>query len=120
MDSFTSRIEDNSNISFEPLHSFYEILSAVYRLQKGTNQLEILWTGKDHCDQYAEEWTAAFNEWTEFFCRENIFLQAVLDLTVFYPSNGKPQLAENRMQAFILKHFELKWHRSKGVLLAQG
>lgn len=120
MDSFAVRIEGNSNTALDPLYPFYEIISAVYRLQKGTNQLEILWNGKDHEDQYAEEWKAAFRDWTESFFRDNIFLQAVLDLTVFYPSNGQPQLAENRMQAFILRRFDLKWHKSKGMLLAQG
>jgi len=120
MDSFALRIEENPNNALESLYPFYDMLSAVYRLQKGTNQLEILWNGKDHSDQFAEEWKAVFSDWTESFCRDNSFLQAILDLTVFYPSNSKSPMAESRMQAFILRRFDLKWHKTKHVLLAQG
>jgi len=111
MDSFALRIEENPNNALESLYPFYDMLSAVYRLQKGTNP---------HSDQFAEEWKAVFSDWTESFCRDNSFLQAILDLTVFYPSNSKSPMAESRMQAFILRRFDLKWHKTKHVLLAQG
>jgi hypothetical protein len=40
----------------------------------------------------------------------------VLDLTVFLPENRPSDLAENRMNHFMLQHFEVKFHKSKGLV----
>ena len=67
-------------------------------------------------EKYQLEWTAAFEQWVDEFCKYPLFLQAVLDLTVFLPDNRHAQLAESRMNHFILKHFEVKFHKSRGLV----
>jgi diadenosine tetraphosphatase ApaH/serine/threonine PP2A family protein phosphatase len=115
-DTFTSRIVNHTPWNLKPLYGFYQNLAAVYRFKFGNNQLEIVWDGRDHQEKYKAEWTACFTAWTGEFCRYELFLQAALDLTVFLPENRHADLAECRMNHFILKHFDVKIHRSRGIV----
>jgi hypothetical protein len=115
-DSFSLQIKLFETHNFKPLHSFYQNLAAVYRYKYGDNQLEFVWDGRDHQEKYQHEWTMAFEQWTNDFCKHELFLQAVLDLTVFLPENRHAHLAESRMNHFILKHFEVKFHKSRGLV----
>lgn len=115
-DSFSRQIRNYATSNFKPLHGFYQNLAAVYRFKHGENQLTFAWDGRDHQDIYQSEWTIAFEHWTDDFCKYELFLQAVLDLTVFLPDNRHAHLAENRMNYFILKHFDVKFHKSRGIV----
>ena len=115
-DSFSQQVRVFETRNFKPLHSFYQNLAAVYRYKFGDNQLEFVWDGRDHQQKYQLDWMAAFELWTDDFCRHELFLQAVLDLTVFLPENRHAHLAESRMNHFILKHFEVKFHKSRGLV----
>jgi hypothetical protein len=115
-DSFTQRLKNYQSKNRKPLYSFYQNLAGVYRYKFGETQLGFVWDGRDHTEKYKEEWTQAFCQWTDDFCRHELFIQAVLDLTVFLPDNRHADLAENRMNHFILKHFEVKIHKSRGIL----
>lgn len=94
--------------TFARLHSFYLHLAAMYRYKYGHNQLAFLWDGTDHSEQYRKEWTAFFLQACHRFCREELFLRAVLDLTVFFQADANARLAENRMQHFLTRTFELR------------
>ena len=96
-DSFSKQIRDFETRNFKPLHSFYQNLAAVYRYKYGDNQLEFVWDGRDHQQKYQLDWTTAFESWADDFCKHELFLQAVLDLTVFLPENRHAHLAESRM-----------------------
>lgn len=115
-DSFSRQIKNFETRNFKPLSGFYQNLAAVYRYKFGDNQLEFVWDGRDHQEKYQLEWTAAFEQWTDDFCKHELFLQAVLDLTVFLPENQHTDLVESRMNHFILKHFEVKFHKSRGIV----
>ncbi|MCE7863853.1 MAG: hypothetical protein DYG99_09960 [Bacteroidetes bacterium CHB5] len=115
-DDFTLRVSRFQLENTKPLESFYQHLAAVYRFKYGENQLEFIWDGREHIDKYKNEWKVAFAEWTSHFCTHELFLQAVLDLTVFLPENRQAVLAENKMNHFILKHFEMRLHKSKGLV----
>ena len=115
-DSFSRKIRDFQTRNLKPMYGFYQNLAAVYRYRFGNNQLEFVWDGLDHQEKYQLEWTAAFEQWVDEFCKYPLFLQAVLDLTVFLPDNRHAQLAESRMNHFILKHFEVKFHKSRGLV----
>jgi hypothetical protein len=123
-DSFTSKIRNykfdlnDGNGSITLLNGFYETLAAIYRYKYGANQLEFLWDGTDHLQYYQTTWQQTFNQWTENFCRHELFIQAVLDLTVFLPEKQETQMIENRMNHFILKHFDVKIHKTKGIMVA--
>ena len=115
-DSFTQRLKAYKSKNRKPLHNFYQNLAGVYRYKFGENQLGFVWDGRDHSQLYKEEWIQAFTTWTEQFCAHELFLQAVLDLTVFLPDNRHAHLAENRMNHFILNHFEVKIHKNRGIV----
>ncbi|MCW5909710.1 MAG: hypothetical protein KIT62_01490 [Cyclobacteriaceae bacterium] len=115
-DNFTLRIKDFQSKSLKPLESFYQNLAAVYRYKHGENQLEFVWDGREHIEKYQTEWQATFEEWISCFCKHELFLQAVLDLTVFLPDNRHAALAENKMNHFILTHFEMRLHKNKGLV----
>ena len=115
-DSFWSKVKNFKATNLKPLEGFYLNLAGIYRYKYGQNQLEFSWDGRDHTEKYQEEWRAAFSSWTKGYCQQTLFLNAVLDLTVFLPENRKAQLAENRMNHFVLQQFEVKIHKSKGIV----
>lgn len=117
-DNFTLKIRSYNPQNLKPLHNFYEKLSAIYRYKFGGNQLEFLWDGSDHEEYYRKQWTKTFQEWTGKFCEHDLFIQAVLDLTVFYPDDDEAQMIENRMNHFVFKYFDAKIDKVRGLMVA--
>ena len=115
-DSLSVRIDKFKLKNKKPLYPFYENLAGIFRYKFGENQLEFLWDGVDHIEKYKADWSKAFDDWTTTYCGNELFIKAVLDLTVFLPDNRNAQLAESRMNHFILQHFEVKIHKQKGIL----
>jgi hypothetical protein len=115
-DAFCLKVKKYKSHNLKPLYNFYQNICAVYRFKNSDNQLEFVWDGREHLDKYYEEWTQAFNLWTEEFCRQELFVKAVLDLTVFLPENRHADLAENRMNNFMLRQFEVRLHKTKGLV----
>lgn len=104
-DEFIEKIRKYKPTDLQSLNTFYETLAGVYRFKFGDNQLEFSWDGIDHSDIYKKEWSAFFADQTKMFCQNELFVKAVLDLTVF---NNYSSLAENRMNNFMLQTFEVK------------
>lgn len=115
-DAFSLTLKNQSVKNLKPLQAFYQNLAGVYRYKFGENQLTFAWDGRDHAEIYRQEWCDTFHQWTTEFCKHELFIQAVLDLTVFLPENRHAHLAESRMNHFILKHFEVKIHKSRGIV----
>jgi hypothetical protein len=80
------------------------------------NQLQLLFDGRDDLGKYREEWSQQFKKWTKDFCHHHNFLRAVLDLTVYYPADSPVLMVDNRMNAFIIQHFEIRIHPQKGIV----
>ena len=117
MDAMAIRIREHNSADFRHLHEFYVNLTGVFRYKfYNDNQLEFIFEGKDAFHQYQDQWAAQFKEWTKGFCRYHNFLRAVLDLTVFYPSDSPVLMVDNRMNAFISQYFELRIHPQKGII----
>ena len=116
IDSFSERVQKYKPKNVKPLHTFYQNLAGVYRYKFGDSQLEFVWDGRDHFEKYKIDWIETFTKWTSEFCKQELFINAVLDLSVFLPENRHADLAENRMNHFILKQFELKIHKSRGIV----
>jgi hypothetical protein len=116
MDGFSLKIKNYQSQNLKPLYNFYQNLAGVYRFKYSDNQLEFVWDGRDHREKYKAEWMATFVEWATEFCEQELFVQAVLDLTVFLPENRHAHLAENRMNNFMLRQFDVKIHRTKGLV----
>lgn len=116
MDGMAVKIQQHESADFRHLHEFYLNLMGVFRYKYySDNQLEFMFEGKDPFNQYQEQWTRQFKEWTKAFCRHNNFLRAVLDLTVFYPVDSPVLMVDNRMNAFLTQHFEVRIHPRKGI-----
>jgi hypothetical protein len=118
LDSFSSKIRNYQPADLNPLHDFYEKLAAIYRYKFGNNQLEFLWDGTDHFQHYQKVWRETFEQWINNFCQHDLFIQAVLDLTVFLPKGDSTQMLESRMHHFIQKHMDVKFHKTKGIMVA--
>jgi len=115
-DNFSAKVQAYKGQNLKPLYNFYLNLAGVYRFKYADNQLEFVWDGRDHREKYETEWTEAFHTWITDFCKQELFVQAVLDLTVFLPDNRQAELAENRMNNFMLRQFEVKIHKTKGLV----
>ena len=118
-DAFTLKIQNYKLLHLQPLEVFYQNVAGVYRYKWGDSQLEFVWDGRDHSEKYQEDWTQFFKESVHRFCQQELFVQAVLDVTVFLPARQDEKLltlAENRMNTFMLQHFEVKIHKSKGIV----
>jgi hypothetical protein len=100
------------------LHPFYRNLAAVYRFKFGHNQLAFLWDGTDHTDYYRAEWTAFFLRSCTRLCGQELFLRAVLDLTVFFQEDAGARMAESRMHHFLTQTFDLRILK-KGIVPAR-
>jgi hypothetical protein len=115
LDEFTSKVRGYTCQNLKPLYNFYQNMAAVYRFKYSNNQLEFVWDGRDHLEKYKAEWSVAFKRWTTEFCNQELFVQAILDLTVFLPQNRHADFVENRMNNFMLRQFGLKLHKTKGL-----
>jgi hypothetical protein len=115
LDEFSSKIRNYRCQNLKPLYNFYQNMAAVYRFKYSDNQLEFVWDGRDHQEKYKAEWSFSFSEWVSEFCKQELFVQAVLDLTVFLPDNRHADLVENRMNNFMLRQFGVRLHKTKGL-----
>ncbi len=116
LDGFSLKIKNHHCHNLKPLYGFYQNLAGVYRFKYSDNQLEFVWDGRDHQEKYKAEWAETFKDWVSRFCQQELFVQAVLDLTVFLPENRQADLAENRMNNFMLRQFGVKIHKTKGLV----
>lgn len=98
------------------LEEFYDNLAGIYRYKFGSNQLEFLFDGKDHFEKYQEEWAEMFMEWIRSFCKEENFLKAILEVTIFYPEGRKALLAGNRLKTFITQQLYIKVYKYRGIV----
>ena len=115
-DALTLKVRNFQITDMQLLSEFYLKLAGIYRFKHGDNQLKFMWDGVDQGERYRNEWIQFFNEQTARFCRSDLFIRAVLDLTVFTSENRNAQLAESKMNQFMLQAFEVKLHKSRGIV----
>jgi hypothetical protein len=117
LDEMVIKIQQHNNADFRHLHEFYINLMGLFRYKYyGDNQLQFIFEGKDDLHKYQEEWITHYKSWVKEFCKYQNFLRAVLDLTVFYPVDSPVLMVDNRMNAFITQHFEVRIHPQKGIV----
>ena len=117
VDEMSEKIKHHNQNDFRHLHEFYLNLAGLFRFRYyGDNQLTFLFEGGDDLKKYQQEWTLEYKKWVKEFCQQHNFLRAVLDLTVYYPIDSPVLMVDNRMNAFITQHFEIKIHPQKGIL----
>lgn len=116
-DDTAQKITNHNSTDFRHLEEFYLTVMGIFRYTYYyDNQLEFLFDGGDDFPKYQREWKTQFKKWTKQFCKNQNFIRAVLDLTVFYPTDSPVLMVDNRMQAFITEFFEIKIHPQKGIV----
>lgn len=119
-DGFSRRLTDFRADDLEPLSEFYFLISGIYRYRSPDNQLAFLWDGTDHLEHYLHQWKASFDGFIEDFCRNATFVQAVLDLTVFFTPEANAGLVDARMQHFLLSRFGVRRNKSGELISAKA
>jgi hypothetical protein len=117
VDETAIKIKSHNNKDFRHLEDFYLTSMGIFRYTYyHDNQLTFLFDGRSDFEKYKNEWSTQFKTWTREFCRNQNFIRAVLDLTVFYPTDSPVLMVDNRMQAFIAQFFEVRIHPQKGII----
>lgn len=115
-DDAVLKIKNQKKYRTVHLKDFYENLAGIYRYKFGSNQLELLFDGKNHFEKYQEDWSGVFMQWIEDFCRDENFLKAILEVTIFYPEGRKALLAGNRLKAYISQYLSMKVYKYRGIV----
>ncbi|WNB17443.1 hypothetical protein [Marivirga arenosa] len=115
-DKSIKKIINTTDYNLQELSSFYDELAGYYRYKYSSNQLELLFDGRDHQDKYQEDWTEALRNWIIEFSKSKHFLKAVLETAIFYPNDKQSQLAYSRLKNYISDHFQIKIYKHKGIV----
>lgn len=98
------------------LYSLYDALAAIYRYRNSSNQLELLFNGKTHLEQYHLEWSQCFACWCQQLCADPAFVRLLLGITILQPAKSKYSLAEQRLRSMVQEKWGLKVHKRLGIL----
>ncbi len=116
MDASIEKIVNTNTYHLTELTELYEEMAGVYRYKFSSNQLELLFDGKDHIEKYKEDWEEAFTTWIMDFSRSKNFLKAILETAIFFPEDRQSQLAYSRLKNFISEQFGIKIYKYKGIV----
>ncbi len=115
VDDTILEIESHELKGIQSLEDFYNTLSGVYRYKFGSNQLDLVFDGRDHLEVYKQEWQSAFDQWIEELSQSSYFIKTILELTVFHQEGSRTDLPLSRLQGYIHKKFDLKLYKHKGL-----
>lgn len=115
VDSTTKRIRQVKP-KLECLFPLYDAMAAIYRYRNSSNQLELLFNGKTHLEQYHLDWSREFASCCQQFCADPAFVRLLLGLTVLNPGRSMHSLAEQRLRSLVQERLGLKVHKRRGIL----
>ncbi|SMG27520.1 hypothetical protein SAMN05661096_01617 [Marivirga sericea] len=115
-DKSIEKILSTTNYNLEELSTFYEELAGFYRYKYSSNQLELLFDGRDHQEKYEEDWSNTLKKWVIEFSKSKNFLKAVLETSIFFPDDKQSQLAYSRLKNYMTDHFGIKIYKHKGIV----
>jgi hypothetical protein len=115
IDDTILKIQSHELEGLQNLEEFYNTLSGVYRYKNGSNQLDLVFDGRDHLEVYKQEWEHAFEKWVSELCQSPYIIKTILELTVFHQDGNRIDLPLSRMQGYIHKKFDLKLYKFKGL-----
>jgi hypothetical protein len=116
MDASIEKMINTENYHLTELSELYAEMAGVYRYKFSSNQLELLFDGKDHIEKYKEDWEAEFTNWVLDFSKSKNFLKAILETAIFFPEDRQSQLAYSRLKNFISEQFGLKIYKYRGIV----
>ncbi|MGM0579879.1 MAG: hypothetical protein ACQETL_04320 [Bacteroidota bacterium] len=115
-DKSIEKIISTTEYNLEELSTFYDELAGFYRYKYSSNQLELLFDGRDHKQKYMDDFSDALKKWIIEFSKSKNFLKAVLETAIFYPDDRQSQLAYSRLRNYISDHFGIKIYKHKGIV----
>lgn len=115
IDDTILKIQSHKLEGLNNLEDLYNTLSGVYRYKFGSNQLDLVFDGRDHLEVYKQEWQKALDQWIQELCQSPYFIKTVLELTVFHQEGSCIDLPLSRLQGYIHKKFDLKLYKYKGL-----
>ena len=112
IDDFIMRIQSVTKYNTEFLQELYEILAAIYRLKKGSNQLEFIWDGRSNYEVYAENWSEWFEDTVKKLSLKPEVYRGILKACILQePVNHK--FLYYGIRRMILSDFRLRITRNK-------
>ncbi|HET8859375.1 hypothetical protein [Marivirga sp.] len=115
-DKSIEKITSTSQYNLEELSTFYDELAGFYRYKFSSNQLELLFDGRDHHQKYQDDWSDVLKTWVIEFSKSKHFLKAVLETAIFYPEDKQSQIAYSRLKNYMSEHFGIKIYKHKGII----
>ncbi|WP_375578746.1 hypothetical protein ABWH96_17220 [Marivirga tractuosa] len=115
-DKSIEKILTTTDFNLEDLSTFYDELAGFYRYKYSSNQLELIFDGRDHQAKYKDDWTETLRKWIIDFSKSKHFLKAVLETAIFYPDDKQSQLAYSRLKNYMTDHFGIKIYKHKGIV----
>lgn len=115
-DKSIEKILSTTSYNFDDLSTFYNELAGLYRYKYSSNQLELLFDGRNHQEKYQDDWSETFKNWVIEFSKSKNFLKAVLETSIFFPDNRQSQLAYSRLKNYMGDHFGVKIYKHKGII----
>ena len=115
-DAFTLQLRDQIQSGQQLLEEPYDILSAIYRLKHGDNQLMFMWDGRTHMEFYDEEWRKTFHEWTKKLSQKREIYRCIIKM-VIASENVNTDFLVATIRKGILDHFDIKLTRSRKIHL---
>jgi hypothetical protein len=117
-DDFILRLKSIEKFDEQFLKEPYEILSAIYRLKKGDNQLEIIWDGRSHYEVYAERWILAFEEYCNILCSQKAIYRAILKASVLQEKGVNNRFLFYTIKRTLLAYSQVEFNRKKMLVSA--
>lgn len=117
VDDFIMRLKSVETYDTDFLAELYEILSAIYRLKKGNNQLEFIWDGRSHYEVYAENWSEWFDEYVYQLCIQPEVYRGILKACILQEGTNTKFLYYG-IRKSMLAQFNLKITRNKNLKTA--
>lgn len=112
MDDFMVNLMSIRKYDTSFLKEPYELVSAIYRLKHGDNQLEFIWDGRSHYEVYAENWMTCFDAICNVLCAKKEVYRSILKACVLQQeTNHKFLFYGFRKQ--ILEHFNVSINRKR-------
>jgi hypothetical protein len=115
-DKSIEKILSTTHYNLEDLSTFYDELAGFYRYKYSSNQLELLFDGREHQEKYQEDWSNTLRNWVIEFSKSKHFLKAVLETSIFFPDDKQSQLAYSRLKNYMTDHFGIKIYKYKGIV----
>ncbi len=117
-DDFFRSLNSTENINTSFLERSYYLLSDIYRLLFADNQLEFLWDGSSHYDQYCSDWSRQYLKWQELLGRCHPNYSKIIVKGCFLHQKQSDKILLIELDRIIMKDLKIQKTRKGQVSVA--